>query len=273
MSTTTSSLGVWSGAWGYVGGIIFLGVLASVTIALRFWARRLSGLGACCDDWLALFALLVHHGLGALVIVAYLQWDVGFDLPVLISTASWASMEQLKLIFITTILYGTASTSIRLSVIIFFLRIFPTQIVKRGAYVLTLLCIAWFIAVEGLYLGMCQPIAYMWDNSIKGGKCLDAKLGIIIPATFNVIIDAATVLLPIREVIKLHLSREKKLFIVGIFCIGGLCVKPPAGTNLCLVTSLSAFANATRRATGASLARLVTISLYLNRPPNGVGSK
>ncbi|KAJ3578504.1 hypothetical protein NPX13_g2060 [Xylaria arbuscula] len=243
-STTTSSLGVWQGAWGYVGGIIFLGVLASVTVALRFWARRLSGLGASSDDWLALFALLVHHGLGALVIVAFLQWGVGFDLPVLLSAAPWASVEQLKLMFITTVLYGTASTSIRLSVIIFFLRIFPTPIVKRGAYALTVLCIAWFITVEGLYLGMCRPIAYMWDSSIKGGTCLDVKWGIIIPAIFNVIIDAATVLLPIREVMKLHLSKEKKLFIIGIFCIGGL-------------------------ATGASLARLVAISLYLNRPPNG----
>ncbi|KAK5632336.1 hypothetical protein RRF57_008050 [Xylaria bambusicola] len=220
--STTLTPGVWHDAWGYIGAIIFLGVLSSIILTLRFWARRLSGLGACSDDWLALFALIVHHGLGAVVIIAFLEYSVGIDLLTVISASPRASVEQVKFIFASTIFYGTALTSIRLSVIIFIFRIFPTNIVKRGGYILIIVCVAWFIAVEGLNLGICQPIAYMWDHSIRGGQCLETKLGIVIPAAFNVVIDVAIVVLPVYEVMKLRLSTAKISFVIGIFCIGGL---------------------------------------------------
>ncbi|KAI0509193.1 hypothetical protein F5B22DRAFT_365873 [Xylaria bambusicola] len=240
----TSTLGVWHDAWGYIGAIIFLGVLSSITLALRFLARRLSRLGACSDDWLALFALIVQHGLGAVVIIAFLEYGVGIDSPDAISASPRASKEPLKFIFISTILYGTALTSIRLSAIMFILRIFHTKMVKRGGYILIVVSVAWFVVVEGLNLGICQPISYMWDHSIQGGQCLETKLGIVIPAAFSIIIDVAIVALPVHEVMKLRSSRAKISFVIGIFCIGGLAI-------------------------GANFARLIAISLYLNQPPNG----
>ncbi|GAP90160.1 putative integral membrane protein [Rosellinia necatrix] len=243
-----SSLGIWHGSWGYIGATIFLAIVSTLAVALRFWSRRISGLGIHTDDWLALVTLLVHHGLGATIIIAFVVDGLGFDTPTLILNDPAAAMELQKLTFIGTILYGVGSTSIRLSVIIFYFRIFPTKIVRRGGYIIATICLLWFVAIEGLNLATCTPIAKMWDWSITEGKCISAPAGVIVPGAFNVVIDAVTVALPIHEVQKLHLSREKKLVIFGVFLIGGI-------------------------ATGASLARLISISLYLNiEGSNGTGS-
>ncbi|KAH8163457.1 hypothetical protein CIB48_g4790 [Xylaria polymorpha] len=156
-------------------------------------------------------------------------------------------MDLQKLTFVGTILYGTGSTSIRLSVIIFYFRIFPTKIVRRGGYILAAACISWFVAIEALNLATCKPIEFMWDRSLNG-HCISAPEGVIILGAANVVIDAVTVILPIHEVLKLNLSREKKLVIFGVFLIGGI-------------------------ACAASLARLVSISLYLtNDGEDGTGA-
>ncbi|KAI0972111.1 hypothetical protein F4678DRAFT_68801 [Xylaria arbuscula] len=246
-SSMTSSLGICHASWGYIAATAFLAVLSTFVVALRFWSRRLSGLGIYADDWVALFTLIAHHGLGATIFIAFIVDGLGFD-TLTLATDQRAAMELRKLFFIGAILYGAGLTGLRLSVILFYFRTFPTLLIRRGGYILATACIAWFITVEVLSLTLCRPIAYRWDQSISGGRCLTAPAGIIAPSTFNVMIDAATVGLPIHEVTKLNLSREKKFFIYGIFGIGGL-------------------------ATAASLARLVSVSLYLNhKGPDGTGA-
>ncbi|KAI3321639.1 hypothetical protein HD806DRAFT_159224 [Xylariaceae sp. AK1471] len=234
-----SSLGIWHESWGYIGALSFLAVLSSVSVAFRFWSRRISGLGIHTDDWLALFTLFIHHGLTTTIFIAFIADGLGFDSADLVMADLRAAMELQKLTFIGTILYGTGSTGIRLSVVMFYLRIFPTKTVRRGGYTLAAVCVAWFIAVEALNLATCTPVAYTWDRSIKGGHCISAPSAVIVIGAINVVIDAVTVGLPIHEVMKLNLSKEKKLVIFGVFLIGGI-------------------------ATLASLARLVAISLYLN---------
>ncbi|KAI0552407.1 hypothetical protein F4679DRAFT_88309 [Xylaria curta] len=241
-----SSLGIWRSSWGYIAATIFLAALSTLAVALRFWSRRISGLGIHVDDWLALGTLIVHHGLGATILVAFLVDGLGFDTLSLLRADLSAAMDLQKLTFVGTILYGTASTSIRLSVIIFYFRIFPTTIVRRGGYILAVVCVAWFVAIEALNLATCKPIEFMWNRSIKG-HCISAPEGVIILGAVNVIIDLVTVTLPIHEVMKLNLSREKKLVIFGVFLIGGI-------------------------ACAASLTRVISISLYLtNDGEDGTG--
>ncbi|KAI0424826.1 hypothetical protein F5Y09DRAFT_126161 [Xylaria sp. FL1042] len=245
-SMTSSSLGICHASWGYIGATAFLVVLSSLAVALRFWSRRISGLGIYTDDWLALFTLIVHHGLAATIFIAFLVDGLGFD-KLTLATDKHAENELQKLYFIGTILYGTGLTSIRLSVIVFYFRTFPTAIVRRGGYILAAASIAWFITIEVLNLALCRPIPSLWDPTVPGHHCLSAPASIIVPGAFNVVIDAATVGLPIYEIMKLNLSREKRNFVFGILCIGIL-------------------------ATAAGLARLISMSLYLHETDDGTGA-
>jgi hypothetical protein len=80
----------------------------------------------------------------------------------------------------------------------------------------------WFIAIEALNFAVCTPIAYTWDRTIEGGHCIVATSAVIVIGAANVAIDAATVCLPIRDVIGLQLPRQKKIVVFGIFAIGGM---------------------------------------------------
>ncbi|KAI1819410.1 hypothetical protein F4861DRAFT_139691 [Xylaria intraflava] len=234
-----SSLGVWHDCWGYIAALLFLAVLASLAVALRFWSRRVSGPGVQLDDWLALGALFIHHGLCGTVLAAFLGDGLGFDTSTLEAVDDHAATELQKFNFIGTILYGTGSTSIRLSVVLFYLRVFSTKIVRRGAYTIATVSITWFIIIEVLNLATCVPISFTWDRNIQGGHCITAAAAGITPGALNVAITLAIVVLPIHEVVKRKLSRERRFLLLGVFLIGGIAIV-------------------------ASVARLVAIALYIN---------
>ncbi|KAI1816134.1 hypothetical protein GGS20DRAFT_575689 [Poronia punctata] len=243
-----SSLGVWHECWGYVGVLVFLAFLASVAVALRFWSRRITGSGPYSDDWLALFTLLAHHGLVATVLVAFLADGLGFDTLTLQTADQRAEIEMQKLTFVGTVLYGMVLTCIRLAVILFYLRIFPTKTVRRGGYILAFLCVAWFVAIEGLNLARCTPVAFKWNRTIEGGRCISVQGGVIAVDVISLVMNGITVCLPIREVFKMDVSGRRKFAISCIFLIGGVTIL-------------------------ASLARLVaTLLLFYPRSPNTTGT-
>jgi hypothetical protein len=109
----------------------------------------------------------------------------------------------------------------------FYLRVLPSKIITRGGYTLAAICVAWFVAIEGLNLGTCQPVAFTWNRNIAGGHCVTTRAAYISVGAINLVIDAATVCLPIREVTKLELSRRKKIGVFAVFLLGGMYVHIP----------------------------------------------
>ncbi|KAI0162104.1 hypothetical protein GGR57DRAFT_453141 [Xylariaceae sp. FL1272] len=244
MATT---LGVWSGSWGYIASLLVLALLASLAVILRFWSRYTSMVRIRSDDWLALTALLLHHGLTAAIILAFLKFDLGYDIATKNAIDPGSEHRLQKLTLAGTLLYGFSITTLRLSVIIFYFRIFPTRTLRRTGFALIIICMAWFITIEGVNLANCTPISYNWDKTIKAGHCISSAAAIIVITATNVLIDAVTVGLPVHEVLKLRLSKQKKHIILCIFLVAGL-------------------------ATVASLGRLVAVLLYLPHNTQTTGS-
>lgn len=44
-------------------------------------------------------------------------------------------------------IYGFSSPAIKLSLLIFYWRVFPTRLIRNGVYFLSFCCIGWFIAI------------------------------------------------------------------------------------------------------------------------------
>lgn len=69
----------------------------------------------------------------------------------------------------------------------------------------------------------CTPISHYWTQ-FKGteGTCIDVGQFFVILAIINLFTNVIVLLIPVPEVLKLQMSREKKGAVFGILALGGL---------------------------------------------------
>lgn len=125
--------------------------------------------------------------------------------------------------FAVQIFFAFANTTIKLSVLCFYHRIFPFRKVTIIASLLGAFIIAWCITYLALIVFNCRPIQYFWDKSIPGGKCIgDGFLESYLLGAGNVVTDIAVLALPIPWLVRLKLGQGKKLALIATFVIGSL---------------------------------------------------
>lgn len=134
--------------------------------------------------------------------------------------------------------YGTACSLSKLAVLTMYYRIFSASPVLRSCvWIIGSMIGGWGIAVVGVssrchdirFHGIlvlngivfsCTPIQGFWDHSIPS-KCIDPSKFYIGITAGNIVFDVLTVALPVYEVWRLQMGREKKLAVTGIFLLGG----------------------------------------------------
>ncbi|KAI4094348.1 MAG: hypothetical protein LQ344_002248 [Seirophora lacunosa] len=117
--------------------------------------------------------------------------------------------------------YGPAIALIKMSVLLFYRRIFATAQFRLRTNIVGALVIVWLVINTFLTAFQCRPIRKFW-SPLTPGHCIDA-LGIILGLqAANVALDIIVLTLPIFAVLKLQMSMVKKISVLGIFLLGGL---------------------------------------------------
>jgi hypothetical protein len=81
--------------------------------------------------------------------------------------------------------------------------------------------VAYWIAFTLGTLFQCSPVAFNWDRTIPGGRCLEPKTGFMVSGSINVVIDVILVVMPMPVVWKMqHVRMSKKIGVIGIFSLG-----------------------------------------------------
>lgn len=93
---------------------------------------------------------------------------------------------------------------------------------KIGTYLIGSLCVGWFIAIITVNAIQCHPTSNFWNLAPTEGSCINLILYFVGNSAANCVIDVLTLTLPIREVLRLHVSANKKAGLGGIFLLGGL---------------------------------------------------
>lgn len=146
---------------------VITGFLATVAVGLRLWSRRIVGLQWGLDDYLALASIVVFlpqvflttfggiyggiAGRPQTEVLALSPGAISYGLKV--CPMSWAvclripGSKSLQLDYIAQYLYGFSSSAIKLSLLAFYWRLFPSGGVRTGVYILSSLTIGWFVAV------------------------------------------------------------------------------------------------------------------------------
>jgi len=133
--------------------------------------------------------------------------------------------EKQQLFFICEVLYTFALAMVKASFLFFFLRVFPNPAVRIALWVTVV-----FNAVLGttfviVDLAQCRPMDYFWNNwdgEHEGGTCININAMAWAHAGINVVLDIWMLALPAVPIMKLHLSRRKKVSILAMFGVGVL---------------------------------------------------
>ena len=97
-----------------------------------------------------------------------------------------------------------------------------------GAFV-----IAWCISCVISVLFSCIPVYAFWNPSVPA-KCIDSAKFFIGNAIPNIFTDTFILILPIRSVWKLQISRGRRLAVSGLFLLGSLYVVSSSVTSVLL---------------------------------------
>ncbi|KAI3393578.1 hypothetical protein diail_3927 [Diaporthe ilicicola] len=205
-------------------------VLAVVSTGLRFYARFHKKAGLWWDDWLALVAVLAAVAAGVLVLAASLvdpdaAWLLSENDPGYAYTA--ANQLDLELAFVADVLYFTVVAPAKASLLLMYTRIFSVsgapfrlQVVVLGAAVA-----AFWAASTLATIFNCWPIQWSWLNSLSpADHCINYNIFWLAMGVVEEVLDICILVLPVRQVMKLQLSPQKKVGVASIFLLGGLVI-------------------------------------------------
>jgi hypothetical protein len=112
----------------------------------------------------------------------------------------------------------------KISILIFYLRIFSRRGFKYGAYALIAANVMYLIAFELVTIWQCRPIKgawRRWDGEFPC-TCNNINLQGWLSATFNIVLDVCMLSLPMPELYRLSLSTKKKVHVMLMFGVGFL---------------------------------------------------
>ncbi|RYN42020.1 hypothetical protein AA0112_g1920 [Alternaria arborescens] len=193
-------------------------ILIMLLVPLKVYCRKRHGgwRNVQMDDYMSMVALAVANGFFYVCIIG-MRESLGLHMYEI--TNPLQAIAFLRNIYIGQILYTLSITTIKLSVLAFYWRLFEIKS-RKFIYVVTAASIAWCIAILGCVIFNCYPIQAAWDITIANGKCIqtrDIYLGGSVP---NVILDFIIVGMPLPHVWRLHAPIAQRIVLAGMFALG-----------------------------------------------------
>jgi hypothetical protein len=103
-----------------------------------------------------------------------------------------------------------------------YLRIFTTKVFRVWCWSLFAFLIAYTVWTFFGSIFLCYPVAYFWDKTIEGGKCMNQFAAWFTNASLNIVTDFAIVILPMPVLKNLNLPTRQKRSLMLVFTLGGL---------------------------------------------------
>ncbi|KAK2000998.1 CFEM domain-containing protein [Colletotrichum falcatum] len=168
----------------------FLRVLSKLLMRGQAWGH---------DDWVMVLAVAIMIPLNGLsypisqVALGKDIWNVQPD-----------DITQFLYIFYwDELLYLGALPATKISILLFYLKVFSKRGIRLGCWIL--------IGLNGAWRG--------WDKEFPT-RCSNLNVQSWVAAICNILLDLATLILPLKELYSLSLSVRKKIMVMMMFCVG-----------------------------------------------------
>lgn len=190
-------------------------VVSTVAVILRLMGRKISAAPYGIDDALIIVALVLTYGLNINEIIAV---HYGFGRHQLM-----LSLDHIKKFLLNDwtiqILFATAISVTRMSLLVFYHRLFPVRRFTIIAVITGCFMVGWWISFIFAIVFSCKPVASFWNKAIIGHCLNEHSLSWGITGSelgANIIM----LVLPIPWLLDLRLAFSKKLALIGIFMLG-----------------------------------------------------
>ncbi|KAL4902753.1 hypothetical protein BDW74DRAFT_157519 [Aspergillus multicolor] len=205
-----------------LGVSIAIAVVQIIVVPARFYTRYTQRLACTLDDYLIIPALVASLGQSALYIVLLKIAGLGYHFEYVQQTPEKLVALQKGLLANQILDFPFIVTPAKLSILLFYVRIFPTRSFRTLSYAMGFLVLAHGIGVLFAAIFQCSPIQYIWDKSIPGGSCFNQQAFYRYVSPPNIATDAAILVMPMPLVWGLQTRWTQKLALTGVFMLGGL---------------------------------------------------
>ncbi|KAH8655543.1 hypothetical protein BX600DRAFT_372284, partial [Xylariales sp. PMI_506] len=191
-------------------------MLVFPTIALRLYSRIAYTKKLWADDFATIIATILLIALAAIDLysaklgLGMHYWTIPVEKGTLI----------LKLFYASSMIYMLLLVTGKISILLVYLRIFPTPHIRYAVYGLSAFLVSHGIVYLLLNALQCLPVASIWDRYIIDRKCIDVNAIVYSSGILSIFEDIAILLLPIRQVWRLNVDRRQRLTLLAIFSIG-----------------------------------------------------
>jgi hypothetical protein len=118
------------------------------------------------------------------------------------------------------LLWASSLTAIKISILLFYTRIFSVRKFIITAYAIMAIVVSWWASVVLEEFLLCRPLAFNWDRTIKGGVCSDIMAAYIAAGVINLCTDLMVLILPVPIILGLMLPVRTKIALTCTFCLG-----------------------------------------------------
>ncbi|TLD11905.1 hypothetical protein PspLS_11259 [Pyricularia sp. CBS 133598] len=207
---------------------ITLGAISPLFVFMRVAARLMlmkNGGAATAvgeDDWFILAALVLGIP-NTIVIVCGLVDAGGLGLDIWMLDPETINAFG-KYFYATEIMYFAEVTLLKMSLLWFYLRIFPSRGVRLALWATIAFNIAYGLAFFLVGVLQCQPISYFWTkwDGEHQGTCVDINAVAWSNAGISIALDIWMLAVPLSQLQALRLNWKKKVGVALMFCVGTL---------------------------------------------------
>ncbi|MCJ1393790.1 hypothetical protein MMC18_006666 [Xylographa bjoerkii] len=201
-------------------------LVATVAVGLRFLARWKTKVSLGTNDWTIVAGLVLQYGLMVDCIFCGTSWSTAGHIgnPALSFTESQLH-AFFQCFFAYELLYSVAILFIKLSILLFYRRVFPVRGMNIATWIVGIFCSFWYIACVLLTIFECHPISAYFDQWMPGvyeNQCINSVAITVAQGFSNLFTDIIILCLPMPLVLGLHMPIRQKITVAGIFFLGAL---------------------------------------------------
>ncbi|QDS74142.1 hypothetical protein FKW77_001177 [Venturia effusa] len=193
--------------------------LATSLVALRLVAKRIS-VGIDRSDYCIIVGLIFNTALHVDCLLMVVYGGFGFHTQDIYTRfGPETATFFFKSIMVFAMIWNATVCFSKLSVLLMYTALIPTQSMTRWAQGIGLFVILWNSANVVASFLICRPLARNWNVTIPG-TCGSEPRFYLAMGIVNIITDIALIVLPMPYLCNLRMSSHKKLVAMSMFSIG-----------------------------------------------------